>query len=221
MKNFKLRRVLLLLACAVLLVGLSIGATLAYLVDRSEVVQNTFTVGKVIITLDEENVDKKDGEGKPNAELARDIANKYHLVPGGSYTKDPTVHVDPKSENCYVRMIVKVGGYANLDSAFGDSYFENGMFLLNKVVTGWDAKVWEFEGYNAADNSYEYRYCDVVPTGTADLPALFEKIVIPNELGNTEIAYLQNVTIDVEAHAIQSEGFADADAAWDAFVKQN
>ena len=52
MKNSKLRRILLTLACAVLLVSLSVGATLAYLTSVTAEVQNTFTVGKVQITLD-------------------------------------------------------------------------------------------------------------------------------------------------------------------------
>ena len=55
MKNSKLRRVLLLLACAVMLVSLSVGATLAYLTGKDEVV-NTFTVGNVQIKLDEAKV---------------------------------------------------------------------------------------------------------------------------------------------------------------------
>lgn len=220
MKHSKLRRILLLLACAVLLVGLSVGATLAYLVDKTETVQNTFTVGKVLISLDEKNVDGKDKDGKDNSSEARDIANKYHLLPGGSYTKDPTVHVDPTSENCYVRMIVTVGGYDNLSKAFDASYFDGDMFILHKVVTGWDAGVWQFEAYDSAAHTYEFRYFAVVPKGTSDLPALFQTIKIPEELDNDAISYLANVNIDVEAHAIQAEGFDDVDAAWEAFDKQ-
>ena len=57
MKNSKLRKVLLLACSAVLLVCLSVGATLAYLTS-TDTVKNTFTVGKVAITLDEVNVDE-------------------------------------------------------------------------------------------------------------------------------------------------------------------
>lgn len=56
MKNSKLRRVLLLLACAVMLVSLSVGATLAYLQSTTQTVKNTFTVGFVNIGLSEGKV---------------------------------------------------------------------------------------------------------------------------------------------------------------------
>ena len=59
MKKSMLRKVLLLACSAVLLVCLSVGATLAYLTSNDTVV-NTFTVGKVAITLDETDV-KLDG----------------------------------------------------------------------------------------------------------------------------------------------------------------
>ena len=43
---------------AVLLVSLSVGATLAYLTSTTQTVKNTFTVGKVNITLDEVKVNE-------------------------------------------------------------------------------------------------------------------------------------------------------------------
>lgn len=119
MKNSKLRRALLLLACAVMLVSLSVGATLAYLQSTTKVVNNTFSVGRVHITLDEAKVNEygqwmtlypgdentPDGvwdvsETKDN--LNRVQENAYKLYPGKQYPKDPTVHVAANSETCYV-----------------------------------------------------------------------------------------------------------------------
>ena len=51
----KTRKILLMAACAILLVCISVGATVAYLTDMKSVT-NTFTVGKVAITLDEKDV---------------------------------------------------------------------------------------------------------------------------------------------------------------------
>lgn len=119
MKNSKLRRVLLLLACAVMLVSLSVGATLAYLQSTTKVVENTFSAGRVYITLDETKVNEfgemlellpgdestPDGVWWPtdNKDAAgRTQDNKYKLYPGKLYVKDPTVHVQPNSETCYV-----------------------------------------------------------------------------------------------------------------------
>ena len=62
MKNSKLRRILLTLACAVLLVSLSVGATLAYLTSTPTKVTNTFVVGEVKIELDEADEAFEKGE---------------------------------------------------------------------------------------------------------------------------------------------------------------
>ena len=58
------RKAILLVLCVILLVVASVMGTLAYLTD-TEAVTNTFTVGKVGITLDETDVDEtgiKDGD---------------------------------------------------------------------------------------------------------------------------------------------------------------
>lgn len=102
MNNMKKLRILLL--CAVTLVAAGVFGTLAYFTD-SEAVTNTFTVGQVGITLDETDVNElgvKDGE-------TRVQSNEYHLLPGYTYTKDPTVHVDAKSEDCYLFVKVENG----------------------------------------------------------------------------------------------------------------
>ena len=50
-------KALLLVMCAVLLVVTTVMATLAFLTSTTKVVKNTFTVGNVVITLDEAPVD--------------------------------------------------------------------------------------------------------------------------------------------------------------------
>ena len=95
----KTNKVLLLGLCAVLLVAASVLGTVAYLTS-SDSVTNTFTVGSVAITLDEQDVDNST-EGAD-----RDQANAYKLMPGHTYTKDPIVHVASTSEDCY--LFVKV-----------------------------------------------------------------------------------------------------------------
>ncbi len=109
MKNTKFRRILLLLACAVLLVSLSVGATLAYLTSTADV-ENTFTVGNVKIKLDEVLLDDNGDIVKVNGEVQRteDGNDDIHLLPGRKIPKDPTVTVLEGSENCYLRVKVTV-----------------------------------------------------------------------------------------------------------------
>lgn len=111
MKNSKFRRILLLLACAVLLVSLSVGATLAYLTSTDEV-ENTFTVGDVQIKLHEAKVDTETGKAPDPEDRTPDGNKQVRMVPGRLIDKDPTVTVLKDSEDCYVRVkvIVDVSG---------------------------------------------------------------------------------------------------------------
>ncbi len=90
-------KALLLTLCVVLLVAASVLGTMAYLTSSAEV-KNTFTIGKVEIKLDETDVTNPTGP--------RVTANSYKLMPGTTYTKDPTVTVKAGSEESYVRMKV-------------------------------------------------------------------------------------------------------------------
>ena len=95
----KVRNIIALLLSAILLVGASVAGTVAFLTSNDKVV-NTFTVGKVIITLDETDIDgDNDKEDNVNVNnVTRDKANAYKLIPGQRYAKDPVIHVDPTSE---------------------------------------------------------------------------------------------------------------------------
>ena len=89
---------LLTLCCALLLVAAGVFGTLAYLTG-TDTVNNTFTVGNVKITLDEAKVTT---DGTPVEGADRVKANEYHLLPGHTYTKDPTVTVKANSEACWL-----------------------------------------------------------------------------------------------------------------------
>lgn len=234
-------KALLLTLCAVLLVAATAFGTLAYLTD-TETVKNTFTVGSVGLSLDEAEVNL-DGTYK-NGHDNRVQANEYHLLPGHTYYKDPTVTVDAGSEDAYVRMIVTVERIDQLKAALpyseivvGDDgttyqvvnnqYYADDCttFLLQMLCGGWDANTWLFEGYtekaDGTEGYYEFRYKEVVKKSdtATKLDDLFETITVPGEIDNEHLAYLADVEIVVAAHAIQADGFATEDAAWAAFTK--
>ena len=96
------RNALLLTFCAVLLVVASVMGTIAYLTS-TDAVKNTFTVGNVSIKLDEAKV-TEDGKIVEGADRVHE--NDYKLLPGLTYTKDPTVTVKTGSDASYVRMKV-------------------------------------------------------------------------------------------------------------------
>ena len=82
----------------VLLLGCGIGGTIAWLLDTTDPVVNTFTVGKVELTLTESPLNADGTYGAP----AEGTQNAYQLIPGKSYTKDPKVTVTENSEDCWL-----------------------------------------------------------------------------------------------------------------------
>ena len=216
MKKFK---ALLVVACALLLVAASVFGTMAYLTSTTGEVKNTFTVGKVKITLDEAQVGT-DGKALTGNNAARVKANSYKLMPGHEYTKDPTVHVTAGSEDAYVRMNVKVNNLEKLKAAFPADkyadYYAGDVFLLEKLVKGWDSSKWAFQSFHTDTATYEFRYT-AKATADADLPALFTSIVIPGTVDKAALENLGEVEIVITADAIQAEGFTNANDAWAAF----
>jgi len=204
----KAKKFAIMTLCAVLLVAVSIIGTVAYLSDEESVV-NTFTVGKVHIDLDEAKVDLY-GE-KQGTDRVKE--NDYKLIPGHVYVKDPTMTVLDGSEEAYVRLMVTLTAYSELKQAFGENvslaYFVN----INQA--------WTFvEATENDDDSitYEYRYQDVVDGSDGRLEPLFETLTIPGEVTAEELAKIAGTfDIKVVGHAIQADGFDDADAAWSAF----
>ncbi len=204
-----------LYVCAVMLVVASVLGTLAYLTAQDKVT-NTFTVGKVDITLDETKVTP---DGVPVNGAARVKENNYHLIPGMTYVKDPTMTVLEGSEESYVRLLVTVNRYTELTAIFGDP------FLPQNFVTGWDQDVWvstKVIDVDANTATYEFRYYQTVDASDADvsLDALFDTIVLPGNVTGEQLKTISDMEINVVGHAIQKAGFADADAAWNAFDEQ-
>lgn len=81
-------KMMFMILAVVLIVGISVGGTLAWLTATTGPVTNTFTVGDINITLTETT------------------PTNYKIVPGGEDNKDPTITVLKNSENCYVYVTV-------------------------------------------------------------------------------------------------------------------
>ena len=221
-------KILLMAACAVLLVCISVGATVAYLTSTDEVT-NTFTVGKVAITLDEAKTnvdgeplkDTKDEQGNVKSEVVarpedatRVQGNRYKLLPGHTYIKDPTIRVSADSEPCY--LFVKVeNGIADIEDE--ENTIENYMLGQNWVKLGEShPNIWfraeDFEEgqtpvpakYNAGSNVVifpEFTIAESVLGGTKpDNPAE----------GALYIEDYKDATIKITAYAIQADGFANS-----------
>lgn len=178
-------KALLLTLCAVLLVTASMLGTMAYLTSTDEV-ENTFTVGQVQITLDEEDTDNS----TPGAD--RDKANAYHLLPGHTYTKDPIVHVNSTSEDCY--LFVKVAN--EIAEIEGETTVAAQMAAKGWVAVDGVTGVYVYTQSNAP----------AVVEGDSNV-TVFDNFTISGTVDNATLATYNNKTITVTAYAIQADGF--------------
>lgn len=208
------RKALLLTFCAVLLVVASVLGTIAYLTSQDEV-KNTFTVGQVAINLDEAKV-TEDGKAVTPAERVKE--NRYKLLPGHTYTKDPTVTVLSGSESSYIKMTVTFTKADELDDIFAPNGAD-----FTSIFNGYDAQTWTYQGNTkdttANTRTYEFWYKKAVGAPTADvkLDALFNFITVPSTINNDQLKTIADMTITVNAYAIQADGFTTAKKAWAAF----
>lgn len=231
------KKALLLVLCGCLLVAASIIGTMAYFTDQ-EAVTNTFTIGKVGISLDEAVVDEYGKATGGRTQDGKTEGNEYKIIPGHTYEKDPMVTVDADSEPSYIRMFVKVNNYANLKiwddpktqdvvetiEVFPDSYFDatTGVFLLQNLCVDkegnntWDSAIWKFANFDENTNTYEFRYYQTVSTvdkNAQELKPLFTHFTIPGDVVTMEnIGAFEGISLEITAQAIQADGFA-ADTA--------
>lgn len=192
----------------VMVAGISVAGTLAYLTSTTGEVTNTFTVGSVAITLDEAKVNT-DGTIVPDAD--RVTANSYKLMPGHSYTKDPTVHVGSSSEDAYLFVKVENGIAAieDEDNTIADQLTANGWTL----VSGTD-NVYAYEAVVKAGEDHK-----VFDSFTVSGAVEGEKPDVPVD-GTLYLSDYATAEITVTAYAIQADGFNSSDAAWTAFEGQ-
>lgn len=204
-----MKKTLTVLLALVLVIAMSVAGTMAYLTSTDSVT-NTFTVGKVAITLDELDTDN-DSNKSDNVqvgETVRDKANAYNLIPGHVYTKDPTVHVDPASEDSWVFVKVE-NGIATYEAAASDvdpvyvpitaQIAANRWIALGEAYPG----VY-YQSYTKGQNDKDLEvFANFKISGTANTVA-----------GWSSIAAGTN-DIKVTAYAIQKDGFeSDVALAW-------
>ena len=180
---------LLTLCCALLLVAAGVFGTLAYLTG-TDTVNNTFTVGNVKITLDEAKVTT---DGTPVEGADRVKANEYHLLPGHTYTKDPTVTVQANSEACW--LFVQVTNSENLDT-----------FITYAIAEGWtelqDGVYYREVPASAADQTFS-----VLAGNTVTVNNTVTKTML-------ETAKTDAPTLTFKAYAVQKDNVASASDAW-------
>lgn len=191
MKNKNLLKSLGLVVCALLLIVCSVAGTFAYLTSEAKI-ENTFTAGKVVISMDETVVDEYGAIVEPSSRSTNGSNVSYKLIPGRYYKKDPIIHVETGSEMCY--LFVKV---ENSISAI-----EGGTTIAAQMAA---------KGWTLLSGSANVYYKENVTPG--DYP-VFDGFTVKAEVGNSDLSALSNTKIIVTAYAIQADGFSGAADAW-------
>lgn len=202
-------KALLMTLCAVLLVAASVLGTMAYLTSTTGEVKNTFSIGKIAITLDEarvnldgQPVDKNNNVVADVDKAPRQTTNQYKLVPGHTYTKDPTVHVaDENSENSWIFVKVE-NGIADIEAA-GDT-------TIAKQIKdkGW----MELTGVDGVKNVYYRAYDKTSPDKNF---VVFDSFTVKNDVSEDSLKSYQTASITITAYAIQKDTNLDTAAeAW-------
>lgn len=219
-----MKKRILTVALVVALLATCFAGTYAYLTDTDEQV-NTFTTGKVDIALDEAVVEK-DTTGNLVATNERTSENQeYHLFPAMTVTKDPTITVDADSEDAWVAAKVTITG--DLHSLIGVPGYDN--IDIHKLASGGlvDGAATQVTGWNGLSMVYETAECVIYQKADKENNTwtlyifmkavqkkdakivLFNTLSIPAEWDNAEMAKVNGMKIDVQAFAVQANGFAD------------
>ena len=147
-----------------------------------------------------------DDSDKDGDTTERDKANNYKLLPGHQYEKDPIVHVDPKSEECYlfvkvVNQIADIEADTKVADQMTGTY---GWTVVNGV-----------NGLATGEVLYVYTNKTGMPVDVAggnDVD-VFKTFKIDGDVNNDTLAAYAGKTITVTAYAVQKDGFENSSAA--------
>lgn len=184
----KKKIVALVLVC-VLVFGIAVGGTLAWLADMTNTVVNTFTVGDVEIEITETGLEQDD------------YANEYDLLPGVSIEKDPKVTVLAKSEKCYL--------FVKLEE-------DNNTVNTKKVLT-YTVNTAENEWKAVEGNSgVYYRIVDKSASNQDFYVLQGNTVTVNSNLSGTDCEKLESSkpTLSITAYAVQFDGIVDVLDAW-------
>ena len=193
-------KALLLIFCAMLLLIASALGTVAYLTVQ-DTVTNTFSVGQVKMTLNDGSAGKRSMRARSTGAPVDE--NDHILMPGHTYTKDHTIHVDAVSEDSYIFVKVE-NGIASYEAA--SSAEEGGYRTIADQITA--------NGWTALESAADVYYREYTKSSTGSDFAVFDTFKIADNANDAESWGSCDAQVAVTAYAVQKDGFDTASAAW-------
>ena len=202
------KKVFAMLLALALVVGCGIGGTIAWLMDTTDAVTNTFTVGDVELTLVESPYDAANGTYGTATEK---VNNQYPLIPGNTYMKDPKVTVLKNSEDCY--LFVKLEKVNDPDTYLTYEFEATG-WTSYAAATDTDTLVYYREVTKSdADQAWE-----LLKKDASNITVTVKETIVKNNTTNTTAPVMPASTNQPQliftAYAVQKANVADAAAAW-------
>lgn len=195
-----MKKVLALALALVLIVGATVAGTVAWLMDSTGEVVNTFTAGNI------------------NIDLAETVDNEFKILPGTEETKDPVVTVEANSEDCWVFIQVKEEN--NVAAVDG-----NGVTTHEYFTWAIDSNYWtKLSDVNGIVTYYANTKYETIASDVSYNVLANQKVAYSDQLTKDMIDKLYNTdgTIKTEvqpklsfkAFAVQAEAGTDAITAW-------
>lgn len=195
-------KVMLVILAVMLVAGISVGSTLAWLSAQSNTLTNTFSDSNVKIKLDEAKI----VDGEATNERIQTGGNEYKIIPGVKYTKDPTVYVlDETDIDCI--LFVKFEEENNPSTYFTyDS-------TLDDENSGWT----QGNGTDVPANVW-YRTVEAdAAAAEKQWTLLADGITVKKTVETTDMTAAAAAKLTYTAYAVQAIGFEDDIAgAWTA-----
>lgn len=187
-----MKKTIVLILAIVLLLTAAVAGTVAWLQDRTNTITNTFTVGKVDITLTE----TENGNN-----------GVFQLIPGTTYKKNPVVTVSADSEECY--LYVKREKINNPDAylTYTDNLLSNDWTSLDGVENVFYRVVGKGDSVKSWNllNNNEVKVKDTL--GNDHLKDMYNSDGTVNTANLPQLKYT--------AYAIQTANTGSAKEAWD------
>ena len=189
------RKSMTMFAAIVVAISSLTGGTLAFLMDTTPAMTNTFVIGDINIDLTES--DTGDMDGDPNT-------NTYLMMPGATIYKDPRVTVEAGSEDCWL--------YVQLTES--DNFQQ---YLVYAMADGWTA----LEGqpgvyYRSVDKADVTQVFDVLQDNIVQMRHDVTKQMLL-DLSYSDVASYPRLTIS--AYAVQRDesitAISSAQLAWE------
>ena len=224
----KLKRTLITSIAMILVCIISVAATtFAYLHNASEIVENTFTIGKIKLSLDEAKVNIY---GKPvdysgqevDLEYApRVLENEYKLMPGRTYVKDPTVRVSDDSEKCVLFLVLYIPPALREVLYYNDydPHNTNPEYICDQMLK----YKWNLDSTNeGSDGSYDvFIYNRGGAANPGDVINIFDNIVVREDATYEQLQKADLDEIKITVYGFQDEGteYTNAHVLWDIIVE--